>query len=209
MAQFREQVFNAHSQTFQLTEFGEHGRKQIFLCGTMGRSAGGAGHPPECKAMSSNPHSQFMARAIALSVENVRQGAGGPFGCVVVKNGRIIAEGTNRVTSANDPTAHAEVVAIREACRVLGHFQLTGCEIYSSCEPCPMCLGAIYWARPARVFYAATAEDAARSGFDDADILKQLQLPPGERRIPMQQVMRESALEAFRLWLAKPDRVVY
>ncbi len=159
--------------------------------------------------MIENVNSRFMARAIALSMDNVRKGQGGPFGCVVVKDGQIIAEGTNRVTSANDPTAHAEIIAIREACRVLGHFQLTGCDIYTSCEPCPMCLGAIYWARPARVFYAATAEDAARSGFDDADILRELRLPPGERRIPLRQMERAQALEAFRLWVQKPDKVAY
>ncbi|MFQ5695315.1 MAG: nucleoside deaminase, partial [Terriglobia bacterium] len=111
-----------------------------------------------------------MARAIQLSIENVRAGRGGPFAAVVVKGGEIIAEGTNRVTSTNDPTAHAEVVAIREACRVLGAFQLEGCNIYTTCEPCPMCMGAIYWARPARVFFATTGEDAARFGFDDSFI---------------------------------------
>ncbi len=159
--------------------------------------------------MNPAEHNRFMARAIALAIENVRKGLGGPFGCVVVKNGQIVAEGSNRVTSANDPTAHAEIVAIREACRVLGHFQLTGCDLYTSCEPCPMCLGAIYWARPARVFYAGTAEDAARAGFDDVDILRELQQPPVRRRIPMQQIMREPALEAFRLWQQKPDKVAY
>lgn len=164
---------------------------------------------PDENAMNPAEHNRFMARAIALAVENVRKGLGGPFGCVVVKDGQIVAEGANRVTSANDPTAHAEIVAIREACRVLGHFQLTGCDLYTSCEPCPMCLGAIYWARPARVFYAGTAEDAAQAGFDDVDILRELQQPPVRRRIPMQQIMREPALEAFRLWQQKPDKVAY
>ena len=150
-----------------------------------------------------------MARAIELARENVRSGGGGPFAAVVVKDGAIIAEGTNRVTSTNDPTAHAEVVAIREACRALKHFQLTGCEIYTTCEPCPMCLGAIYWARPERVYFAARAEDAARFGFDDALIGRELQLPPGERKIPMQQLMREEALTVFPLWEQKPDKIKY
>ena len=152
---------------------------------------------------------RYMARAIELSLENVRSGAGGPFAAVVVKDGRIIAEGTNRVTSTNDPTAHAEIVAIREACRALSSFQLTGCDLYTTCEPCPMCLGAIYWARPARVFFAATAADAARFGFDDSFINQELQRPPAERRIPMEQMMGEQALAAFRLWEQKPDKVKY
>ena len=152
---------------------------------------------------------RFMARAIELAVENVRAGRGGPFAAVVVKDGRIIAEGANRVTSTNDPTAHAEVVAIREACRALGSFQLTGCEIYTTCEPCPMCLGAIYWARPARVFYAATAEDAARFGFDDSFICREFQRPLPERKISMTQMMREEALRVFPLWQESPDKIEY
>ncbi|MGH9787322.1 MAG: nucleoside deaminase [Candidatus Acidiferrales bacterium] len=152
---------------------------------------------------------RYMARAIALSLENVRSGRGGPFAAVVVKDGKMIAEGTNQVTSANDPTAHAEIVAIREACRALNHFQLIGCEIYTTCEPCPMCLGAIYWARPARVYFAATAADAARFGFDDSFIGQELQRPWAERQIPMAQMMGEEALAAFRLWQQKPDKVKY
>ncbi len=152
---------------------------------------------------------RFMARAIELSRENVRSGGGGPFAAVVVKDGAILAEGTNRVTSANDPTAHAEVVAIREACRALNHFQLTGCEIYTTCEPCPMCLGAIYWARPERVYFAASAKDAARYGFDDAFIGRELQLPPEARKIPMQQLMREEAVKVFPLWEKKADKIKY
>ncbi|MGH9862878.1 MAG: nucleoside deaminase [Candidatus Acidiferrales bacterium] len=152
---------------------------------------------------------RFMARAIELAQENVRSGRGGPFAAVVVKGGAIIAEGTNRVTSDNDPTAHAEVVAIREACRALKHFQLTACELYTTCEPCPMCLGAIYWARPERVYFAATAEDAAHFGFDDAFIGRELQLPPGERKIPLQQLMREEAVKVFPLWEKKPDKIKY
>src|SRR5258708_14385616 len=127
---------------------------------------------------------EFMRRAIALALENVRSGSGGPFAALIVKENRIIAEGANRVTRANDPTAHAEVVAIREACRVLADFQLRGCDLYTTCEPCPMCLGAIYWARPARTFYAATAADAADAGFDDAFISDQSTTPPGTRPIP-------------------------
>ncbi len=151
----------------------------------------------------------FMARAIELSIENVRSGGGGPFAAVVVKGGEIIAEGTNRVTSTNDPTAHAEIVAIREACRKLGHFQLTGCEIYTTCEPCPMCLGAIYWARPERVYFANTAKDAAQIGFSDFFIAEQMQLPHDQKRIPTVQMMREEAQAAFRAWENKSDKILY
>src|SRR3989442_13787296 len=141
---------------------------------------------------------EFMRRAIALALENVRSGRGGPFAALVVKEGRVLAEGTNRVTSTNDPTAHAEIIAIREACRALGDFQLTSCDLYTTCEPCPMCLGAIYWARPARVFFGATCRDAAAAGFDDSFIYEELQLAPGARRIPMVPLMRDQALLAFR-----------
>lgn len=151
----------------------------------------------------------LMQRAIELAVENVRTGCGGPFAAVVVKDGRIVAEGTNQVVSTLDPTAHAEIVAIRAACRALGVFQLTGCEIYTSSEPCPMCLGAIYWARPARVYFAATAEDASRAGFDDTFIYVQMQRPRDDQAIPLIQLMRDEALEAFRAWDAKPDKVPY
>src|ERR1700738_1569700 len=135
----------------------------------------------------------FMQETIQRAVENVHSGRGGPFAAVVVKGGRIIAAGANRVTSANDPTAHAEITAIREACRVLGAFQLTGCDIYTSGEPCPMCLGAIYWARPERVYFGATAGDAAAAGFDDSFIYKELTRPQAERRIPLEPMMREAA----------------
>jgi len=144
-----------------------------------------------------------------LSIENVRSGRGGPFAAIVVKDGIVLAEGANCVTSTNDPTAHAEIVAIREACRSLGHFQLTGCEIYTSCEPCPMCLGAIYWARPAKVFFASTGKDATRYGFDDSFIMKQFRLPAPRRKIPMVQLMRKEALAAFRAWEQKTDRIEY
>jgi tRNA(Arg) A34 adenosine deaminase TadA len=152
---------------------------------------------------------EFMSRAIELAIENVRSGRGGPFGAVVVKHGTIIAEGANSVTATNDPTAHAEMTAIRAACRVLGDFQLAGCDIYTSCEPCPMCLGAIYWARPARVFYACTAGDAAAAGFDDSFIYQQLWLPPDQRKISMTPLMREQALAAFRAWKEKADKIPY
>jgi tRNA(Arg) A34 adenosine deaminase TadA len=151
----------------------------------------------------------WMEKAISLALENVRQGRGGPFAALVVKDGRLVGSGTNLVTATNDPTAHAELVAIREACRALGSFQLTGCEIYTTCEPCPMCMGAIYWARPARLYYAGTRGDAARIGFDDAYIYEQLRLPAGERAIPMAQVLREQALAAFAEWERKQDRVMY
>jgi guanine deaminase len=151
----------------------------------------------------------FMARAIELAIENVRLGKGGPFGAVIVKDGKIIAEGTNIVTSTNDPTAHAEVVAIRSACKELGSFQLDGCELYTSCEPCPMCLGAIYWARPDRMYYAGTAADASRAGFDDSFIYKEIPLPPAERKIQTIHIMREEALEAFRAWEKQPNKIPY
>ena len=156
--------------------------------------------------MSENP---FMAQAIALAIENVHSGRGGPFAAVVVQDGRVVGCGTNLVTSTNDPTAHAEIVAIREACRALGAFQLTGCEIFSTCEPCPMCMGAIYWARPARLYFAATRTDAARIGFDDAYIYEQLRLPPDERAIEMIQIMRDAALPAFAEWQRKEDKIRY
>jgi guanine deaminase len=151
----------------------------------------------------------LMAKVIGLSVENVRNGKGGPFAALVAKRGTVLGVGTNLVTSTNDPTAHAEIVAIREACRMLKHFQLTECEVYTTCEPCPMCMGALYWARPQKIFYAATRRDAAKIGFDDAFIYEQLRLPIGMRDIPMQQVMRQEALEAFRHWQGKPDKVAY
>jgi tRNA(Arg) A34 adenosine deaminase TadA len=149
-----------------------------------------------------------MARAIALSLENVRRG-GGPFGAVVVRDGVIVGEGTNQVTASYDPTAHAEVVAVRAACATLGDFQLTGCEVYTSCEPCPMCLGALFWARPARIYFANTAADAAAAGFDDAFIYAQMARPHAERSIPMLPLMREHALAAFRAWAEKADKVAY
>jgi guanine deaminase len=159
--------------------------------------------------MSAKQPRDFMARAIELSEENVRSGRGGPFAAVVVNRGRVIAEGTNLVTSSNDPTAHAEIVAIRRACQVLGQFQLGGCEIYTSCEPCPMCFAAIWWARLDRLYFAASAEDAARVGFDDYRILQQLALPREQRQMPAEQLMRNEALGALREWMEKADKIPY
>lgn len=151
----------------------------------------------------------FMQEAIALSIKNVTENEGGPFGAVVVKDGKIIARGYNQVTSSNDPTAHAEVMAIREACKVLGSFQLTNCEIYTSCEPCPMCLGAIYWARPSRVYYANSKEDAAAIEFDDDFIYKEIAKPIQYRELQFTQVMRKEAQEAFSIWKNKPNKIEY
>ncbi|HEU5232974.1 MAG TPA: nucleoside deaminase [Terriglobales bacterium] len=151
----------------------------------------------------------FMRRAIALSLENARSNDGGPFGAVVVKDGQIVGQGRNQVLATNDPSAHAEVVAIREACRRLNTFQLTGCDIYTSCEPCPMCMGLIYWSRPERVYYANTAADAANIGFDDDFIYHELARDPQNRALKMEQIMRDEALIAFREWDKKPDKVRY
>jgi guanine deaminase len=152
---------------------------------------------------------EFMRRAIAFALDNVRTGRGGPFAALVVKDGAVVSEGSNCVTSTNDPTAHAEVVAIREACRKLGDFQLSGCDLYTTCEPCPMCLGAIYWARPARVFYACVAADAAAAGFDDAFIYDELKLPLAARRIPMQQLLRDESLAIFSQWKTQQKKTPY
>jgi guanine deaminase len=154
-------------------------------------------------------HEQFMRRAIELAQQGVDSNAGGPFGCVVAKDGKIVAEGCNQVTSTMDPTAHAEVVAIRNACRALGAFQLDGCEIYTSCEPCPMCLGAIYWARPASVFYAATREDAAAAGFDDEFIYEEIGKHLADRTVKMENLSRQEALQVFRNWTGKTDKIEY
>ena len=151
----------------------------------------------------------YMREAIRLSIDNVDSGRGGPFGAVVVKDGQIIARGANSVTATNDPTAHAEVVAIREACRVLGTFQLEGCEIYTSCEPCPMCLGAIYWARPDKLYYANTKEDAAAIQFDDQFIYEELEKPAEQRALFTRQFLREEALAAFEKWQASNLKTEY
>jgi len=153
-------------------------------------------------------HKELIGKVIELAVENVASG-GGPFGALVVRNGQIVASGVNRVTPANDPTAHAEVIAIRSACRALSHFELAGCDIYSSCEPCPMCLGAIYWARAERVYFAARAEDASDAGFDDSMIRQQMQLPREMQQIHLQQVLDCAWSLPFRAWLGKADKVLY
>ncbi|WP_099292748.1 nucleoside deaminase [Butyricimonas sp. Marseille-P3923] len=152
---------------------------------------------------------RFMKEAIRIAVENVKNGTGGPFGAVVVKGGEIIASSGNTVVPDNDPTAHAEVNAIRKACRNLDSFQLEGCEIYSSCEPCPMCLGAIYWARPKAVYYACTKEDAAEGGFDDSFIYKEIMLDGLRRFIPFVNEKEEGAGEEFELWREEKNKVKY
>jgi len=151
---------------------------------------------------------EFMKRAIELSIESVNKG-GGPFGCIIVKNGKIVSEGSNKVTSTNDPTAHGEIVAIRNACEKLNNFSLKGSELYSTCEPCPMCLSAIYWARIDKIYYANTREDAQKIDFDDSLIYSEFNKNIGERKIPMIQMMRNEALKAFELWDKKTDKVKY
>ncbi len=159
--------------------------------------------------MKEEEHMSFMRRAIALAIEGVESGAGGPFGAVVVKNGEIVGEGYNHVTSSCDPTAHAEIVAMREACQKMNTFQLEGCILYTSCEPCPMCFGAIYWARPDKVYYAATKEDAAEALFDDAFIYKELSLPSSNRRIPFLPLLNQEGKAPFESWMDKEDREAY
>ena len=150
----------------------------------------------------------FMKRAIEISIENVNKG-GGPFGSIIAKDNKIIAEGSNKVTLSNDPTAHGEIVAIRDACRKLNTFTLKGCELYSSCEPCPMCLSAIYWARIDKIYYANTREDAQKIDFDDSLIYEEFEKNIDKRKIPMIQMMRNEALKAFELWDKKTDKVKY
>jgi len=151
----------------------------------------------------------MMRRAIELAQSGVIDGRGGPFGCVITRNGQIVGEGCNEVTSTNDPTAHAEIVAIRSACRNLNSFQLTECSIYTSCEPCPMCLGAIYWARPAAIFFAGTREDAAVAGFDDELFYDELDRPNEERQLRLQPLLRDEAQRVFESWIKKADKVEY
>ena len=151
---------------------------------------------------------EFMKRAIELSIESVNRG-GGPFGSIIVKDNNIVAEGSNKVTLTNDPTAHGEIVAIREACKKLNNFSLNDCELYSTCEPCPMCLSAIYWARIDKIYYANTRKDAQKIDFDDSLIYSELQKNINKRKIPMIQMMRNEALEAFELWDKKTDKVEY
>ena len=154
-------------------------------------------------------HEDFMRHAIALADRNVATGAGGPFGSVVVRAGRIIGAGANTVTGSHDPTAHAEIVAIREACRTLGSHSLAGCEIYASCEPCPMCLSAIYWARIDRAWFGNTAADAADIGFDDAFLYRELAIPKGQRSLPVEQILHGEAKASFAAWRVSPIKVPY
>jgi guanine deaminase len=153
-------------------------------------------------------HTAFIKQVIQMAADNVRRD-GGPFAALIVKDGIVIAAGTNQVTRTHDPTAHAEIVAIREACRILGDFQLTGCDVYSSCEPCPMCLGALYWARPERIFFAATHEDAAAAGFDDQFIYQEMLLPLVNRNIPTFHVSLSGATRPFDEWRSKAEKVTY
>lgn len=159
--------------------------------------------------MNSDADQDFLREAIALARSGMLRGEGGPFGCVIVKDGRIIGQGNNKVLTTHDPTAHAEVVAIRSACAAIGDHQLTGCTIYCSCEPCPMCLGAIYWARPDRIIFAGTREDAAAAGFDDSLIYEEIHLPITQRRIPTQAMLREAAQEIFAEWIRLPQKRLY
>ena len=152
---------------------------------------------------------EFMSEAVKAAIKGMNNDEGGPFGCVIVKDGEIIGRGNNKVTSTNDPTAHAEITAIREACKNLNNFQLEGCIIYTSCEPCPMCLGAIYWARPKKVYYGSNQQDAADIGFDDEFIYKEIPLSYEERSIPFEQCGRKIALEPFQKWLEKEDKTAY
>jgi tRNA(Arg) A34 adenosine deaminase TadA len=155
------------------------------------------------------PNPVFMQMAIDLATENVTSGAGGPFGAVVVRDGKIIATGVNCVTTNNDPTAHAEVMAIREACRALGDFQLAGCEVYTSCEPCPMCLAALYWSRCAAIYFGNTKADAAEAGFDDSFLYTEVQKPIEERTIPTSQLLPEQAIVSFKTWCQRTERIKY
>lgn len=164
---------------------------------------------PTFAGMITEQDRRYLRQAIELARAGMEAGRGGPFGCVIVREEEVVGRGSNGVTSANDPTAHAEIVAIRDACSRLGGYQLTGCTLYASCEPCPMCLGAIYWARPGRVVYAATRQEAAEAGFDDAFIYKELELPVGERKIVMEHLEDEAVEEVFALWKEKGDRRLY
>ena len=150
----------------------------------------------------------FMMRAIELSI-NSANGTGGPFGCVIVKDDKIIAEGSNKVTFSNDPTAHAEIVAIREACKTLNTFNLSGCDLYASCEPCPMCLSAIYWSHVDKIFYANTRKDAQEIDFDDSLIYTEINKDKNDRKIPIKQILRDEALKAFEIWDKKTDKIEY
>lgn len=159
--------------------------------------------------MSIDQQKKFMREAIRLSMENVQSGNGGPFGTVIVKNGKIIATGVNEVTKSNDPTAHAEMIAIRNACEKLNSFQLDGCDIYCSCEPCPMCLGAIYWARPKSIYFANSKKDAAEINFDDNFIYQEIKLPIHERKLTITQLLRDEAQSVFLQWKESENKIEY
>lgn len=152
---------------------------------------------------------QFMEQAIALATENVTSGRGGPFGAIIVKDGKVLSTGVNRVTAINDPTAHAEVVAIRDACKALGSFRLDGCDVYTSCEPCPMCLAAIYWSHCRAIYYGNSAADAAQIGFDDSFLYGEMCKPLNQRAIPIQNMLSEKAWESFAAWEASPNKIEY
>jgi len=154
-------------------------------------------------------HKNYIRAAVKEALNGLQNNEGGPFGCVIVKDGKIIGRGNNKVTSTNDPTAHAEIIAIRNACKNLNTFQLSGCTLYTSCEPCPMCLGAIYWARPDKVYYGSTKTDAAKAGFDDDFIYKEINLDYSKRSIPFEQCERGIALEPFKKWKALDDKIEY
>jgi guanine deaminase len=155
------------------------------------------------------PREEFLVMAFEIALQGVESGAGGPFGAVVVRGDDVLASAHNQVVATNDPTAHAEIGAIRAACAVLNSFQLDDCELYASCEPCPMCLGAIYWARPAAVFFSATRDDAAAAGFDDAFVYEEIALPPQARTLPMRRIEHPEAAAPFAAWESKPDKVEY
>lgn len=155
------------------------------------------------------PRQKYMELAVGLATQNVLSGAGGPFGAVVVKDGEVVAACANSVTATNDPTAHAEINAIRAACKALNSFQLDGCDFYTSCEPCPMCMAALYWARPAAVYYANTHADAAQAGFDDSFIYTELALPPQQRKLPVLRLSDPRALESFQQWMSIQGKVKY
>ena len=159
--------------------------------------------------MASENDRKYLQQAIELAKQGIKDGMGGPFGCIIVKDGEVVGRGCNQVTSSNDPTAHAEVVAIRDACRRLGDYQLTDCDVYTSCEPCPMCLGALYWARPRRVVFASTRHEAADAGFDDAFIYIEINVPPGDRKIPFSHESLDEAAAVFRAWKTKGDKKLY
>lgn len=159
--------------------------------------------------MTADIDRKFLRQAIELAKRGIEEGVGGPFGCIVVRDGEVVGKGSNLVTSTNDPTAHAEVVAIRDACRHLGNYQLTDCDVYTSCEPCPMCLGALYWARPRRVIYASTRDEAAAAGFDDAFIYLEINVAAGERKIPFEHQFLAEAAALFGLWKEKGDKTLY